>query len=152
MRYFFIIAPLISILSSSAAFAESDPRVGRYTTVAPTATPSQHNLLSVVVDISFSSNITTVGDALTHLLLRSGYRLADMAASDPYLPILFTRPLPHVHRKLGPITLKNALTALAGPAWHLSVDPVNRLISYELLREFRPADFSAPTSSTSQRK
>ena len=141
MRYFFLF--VLAIMLSPAVFADNDPAkiyVGRYTTVVPSATPAQSNLLSVVINISFGPNITTVGEALRHLLVRSGFALADLEASDPYLPILLSRPLPQVHRQLGPITLSDALTTLAGPAWYLSVDPVNRLISYELLSEFRPIE------------
>lgn len=130
---------LLAVFSSPVTAA--DVRVGRYTTVAPVATPEQGDLLKVVVRVSFGSDISTVGEALDRLLLRSGFRLADLEASDPYLSILLSRPLPEVHRRLGPITLASALETLAGPAWRLAVDPVNRLISYELLDEYRlPGD------------
>ncbi len=131
--------------ASCVAFAEKggDVRVGRYTTVAPIATTSQSDLLSVVINVTFDSPITTVGEALAHLLVRSGYQLADLDASDPYLPILLSRPLPQAHRQLGPIRLDSALTTLAGPAWRMVVDPVNRLISYELINQYRPISFTA---------
>jgi type IV pili sensor histidine kinase/response regulator len=105
--------------------------------MAPNATPEQLDPLAVVVKVSFNSHITTVGEALDHLLLRSGYRMAALKASDPNMQILISRDLPEVHRKLGPITLTNALKTLSGPAWELVVDPVNRLISFDLIPEYR---------------
>ncbi|MCF6256143.1 MAG: hypothetical protein L3K25_07555 [Gammaproteobacteria bacterium] len=144
MPKFFITAILFLLLPTTTVANNNNDKVsvGRYTLVTPSATPEQSSPLSVVINISFGTNITNVGEALQHLLIRSGYRLADLDAADPYLPILFSRPLPQVHRHLGPITLHDALITLAGPAWYLSVDPVNRLISYELLDKFRPADVS----------
>ncbi len=126
-----------------AAAPDSDARVGRYARVTPLATPSQSDLLSVLVNITFDTHLSTVGESFTHLLARSGYQLADLEAADPYLPILLSRPLPQAHRQLGPIRLDHALTTLAGPAWRLVVDPVNRLISFELLPQYRSADGSA---------
>jgi len=146
-----IVSSCLALALALPAFAvdnTSQPRAGRYALVNPMATPEQSDLLSVVIDISFASSITTVGEALTHLLVRSGYSLANLDSSDPYLPILFSRPLPQVHRKLGPIKLETALKTLAGPAWILSVDPVNRFISYELLAKFRPTIAISDVSHT----
>jgi len=42
-----------------------------------------------------------------------------------------------VHRVLGPVTLRNALNTLAGPVWNLVIDPVNRIVSFELLDEYK---------------
>lgn len=114
----------------------SDIRIARYAVAHLGAEAAQTDLLSVVVRVSFSPSISTVGEALEHLLLRSGYGLASLGASDPNLPILLTRPLPQVHRTLGPIRLNEALKTLAGSAWVLTIDPVNRLISFELAPEF----------------
>jgi len=41
-------------------------------------------------------------------------------------------PLPKVHHSLGPITLTQALSTLAGSPWRLVVDPIHRLISFQL--------------------
>ncbi len=44
---------------------------------------------------------------------------------------MFALPLPAVHRSLGPMTLRDALKTLAGPAFNLVQDPVHRLITFE---------------------
>ncbi|PUB42728.1 conjugative transfer region protein (TIGR03748 family), partial [Pseudomonas sp. GV047] len=45
--------------------------------------------------------------------------------------VLFTRPLPAAHYRLGPIPLRNALQVLAGPAWQLTTDEVSRSVCFE---------------------
>jgi type IV pili sensor histidine kinase/response regulator len=138
MRYAVSLLTVLAIVSiSGVTQASSDYRVSRYTSIAPVATSGQKDPLSAVVSVNFTDRVNTVGEAINHLLLRSGYRLADISVSDPALPILLSLPLPVVHRKLGPIVLENALATLAGDAWELVVDPVNRLISFELLEQFR---------------
>ena len=125
------------LMSGFAAQAEAPYRVSRYAVMEPVATAEQADVLSVVVSLDFPDPITTVGGAIEHLLLRSGYRMADPWASDPALPRLWRLPLPLVHRHLGPIRIDNALSTLAGPAWDLVVDPVNRLISFDLQDQYR---------------
>lgn len=110
-----------------------------YAVINPTATADQRDLLAVVVSLKFPPNVTTVGQALTALLERSGYRLAYGDNTDPQLSTLMHLPLPQVHRSLGPIRLRDALQALAGSAWILVEDPVNRLVSFDLDSRFRMA-------------
>jgi type IV pili sensor histidine kinase/response regulator len=127
---------VIGILLLSFSAQAGELQVSRYGSLSPVATSEQKDLLSIIVTISFNRNINTVGQALDHLLLRSGYQMADLSISDPVLPVLLTQPLPDVHKVLGPIHLDNALKTLAGPAWDLIVDPVHRLISFELLDKY----------------
>jgi type IV pili sensor histidine kinase/response regulator len=57
--------------------------------------------------------------------------LAATESSAPETLALFALPLPAVHHHLGPMTLREALETLAGPAFHLVQDPVHRLITFE---------------------
>ncbi|MGH8612231.1 MAG: FimV/HubP family polar landmark protein [Gammaproteobacteria bacterium] len=68
------------------------------------------------------------------MLARSGYRLANNPASCPSLPALLAWPLPAVHRRLGPMRLDETL---AGSAHYLVLDPVHRLVSFELREEYQ---------------
>ena len=81
--------------------------------------------------VRFPKRIQTLGEAVRYLLQRSGYRLATAEAIGPDTVALFALPLPAVHRSLGPMTLRDALETLAGPAFHLVQDPVHRLITFE---------------------
>ncbi|MCG5526309.1 hypothetical protein LRB11_15445 [Ectothiorhodospira haloalkaliphila] len=68
-------------------------------------------------------------DAVRHLLPPSGFALVDAAHADPYRPVLLNQSLPDVHRHLGPMALDQAL---AGEAWQVTLNPVHRLVSFEL--------------------
>ena len=109
-------------------------RYGRYTLVELAPTAAQHDLLLQVVDVEVPGTLgATVGDALRHLVLRSGYRLCDEQSAD-----LLALPLPAAHYRLGPVLLRDALLTLAGPVWDLQVDDGERKVCFiRRLREAR---------------
>ncbi len=110
------------------AVAEFVPvtRYGRYALVELAPTAAQHDLLLQVVDVEIPGTLgATVGDALRHLVLRSGYRLCDEQSAD-----LLALPLPVAHYRLGPVLLRDALSTLAGPAWDLQVDDGERKVCF----------------------
>ncbi|MDQ0704002.1 conjugative transfer region protein (TIGR03748 family) [Pseudomonas sp. W3I7] len=104
-------------------------RYGRYTLVSTEPTTEQRDLLAQIIDVSIPSSLSpSVQDALQYVLQRSGYSLCPVTAS---VKVLFTRPLPAAHYRLGPIPLRNALQVLAGPAWQLTTDEVSRSVCFE---------------------
>ena len=103
-------------------------RYGRYTLVELAATASQRDLLLQVVDVVMPEDArATVGDGLRHVLKRSGYRLCEPT---PAIADLFALPLPAAHLHLGPLTLRDALLTLAGPAWDVNVDDRTRQVCF----------------------
>ena len=81
-------------------------RYGRYTLVELVPEPAQRDLMRQVVEVVIPPNLdTNVGDALRHVLRRSGYRLCDTADS----AALYALPLPAAHLHLGPLMLRDAL-------------------------------------------
>ena len=147
---------LVVLLASHSATAGDPAQVGRYLTVAPIPTSEQREPLSVVVHVRFPRSVQTVGDAIEHLLPPSGFQVADTRNVDPQMSILMTRPLPEVHRQIGPVPLQSALQTLAGDGWQLEVDPVHRLVSFRLqgpLRErFAQAEPPVWTPSAQRRE
>ena len=125
---------LASLCVALPRFAEAAELVqtGRYTAVALGPTEAQREPLQAIVTVEFPEGVTTVGAAINHLLLGTGYALNDVLYWDPEVFGLFNHPLPDVQRTLGPITLLAALKTLAGPAFQLVIDPVHRLIAFEL--------------------
>ncbi|MBV6826472.1 PilL N-terminal domain-containing protein [Pseudomonas sp. PD9R] len=111
---------------------ESHPaelRYGRYTLVSTEPTTEQSDLLAQIIEVNIPSSLNpSVQDALQYVLLRSGYALCPVTAS---VKVLFTRPLPAAHYRLGPIPLHSALQVLAGPAWQLTTDEVSRSVCFE---------------------
>ena len=115
-------------------------RYGRYTLVELAPTAAQRDLLSQVVEVSVPDTLhASVGDALRHLLLRSGYRLCDGADSETLLSL----PLPAAHYRLGPMLLRDALLTLAGSPWRLQVDESQRQVCF-VRADAEPSD--APLS------
>ncbi|KPB13089.1 PilL N-terminal domain-containing protein [Pseudomonas syringae] len=104
-------------------------RYGRYTLVSTEPTTEQRDLLAQIIDVNIPSSLNpSVHDALQYVLQRSGYSLCPVTAS---VRVLFTRPLPAAHYRLGPIPLRNALQVLAGPTWQLTTDEVSRSVCFE---------------------
>ena len=112
--------------------AQEAVQVGRYLSVVPVPTAVQQEPLRVIIDVRFPRTVQTVGEAFAHLLYPSGYGLVGPPRALPETGILFTRPLPEVHRALGPMSLQTALETLAGSAWRLVLDPVYREVSFRL--------------------
>lgn len=103
-------------------------RYGRYTLVELEPTAVQRDLLLQVIEVSLPDTVqATVGDALNHVLRRSGYRLC----SGPETDALDALPLPAAHYRIGPMALRDALLTLAGPAWSLHVEEGARVVCFK---------------------
>jgi type IV pili sensor histidine kinase/response regulator len=119
-------------VSSRATPATSEivpvTRYGRYTLVELTPQPAQRNLMRQIIETSIPPTLdVNVGEAMRHVLAHSGYRLCD----SPEANELYAFPLPASHLRLGPMTLRNMLLTLAGPAWILSVDDASRQVCFK---------------------
>ena len=120
-------------LYPSGGVPEKEPvvRYGRYTLVTTQPDAGQRDLMAQIIDVTIPSNMNpTVRDAMQYVVERSGYALCP--ASSGHVNILYTRPLPAAQYKLGPMTLRNTLQVLAGPAWQVKVDEVNRQVCFVL--------------------
>ncbi len=112
----------------------TEVQVGRYQSVRMRPDQTQVDLLSVLITRNFPEPINTVGAAVAALLDGSGYRLLSPKLAESYRVHLFAMPLPDVQRQLGPLSLRQALELLGGPAHRLVIDPTYRLVSFELLK------------------
>ena len=102
-------------------------RYGRYTLVELEPTEAQRDLLLQVIEVSLPDTVqATVGDALNHVLRRSGYRLC----SGPETDALDALPLPAAHYRIGPMALRDALLTIAGPARRLHVEEGARVVCF----------------------
>jgi conjugative transfer region protein (TIGR03748 family) len=106
-------------------------QLGRYTTADPTPAASVANPLSVIATVSFPRGyVQTVGDAVRHLLARTGYQLVEEAQLDDSARALLRLPLPESHRQLGPYRVDAMLQALLGDAWRVQVDALTRSVRF----------------------
>ncbi|MDC9589566.1 PilL N-terminal domain-containing protein [Xenorhabdus sp. XENO-10] len=118
-------------------------RYGRYLLVSTNPTAVQRSPLSQLLDIHLSaSQHATVADAMRYALRQSGYALC---APDKKNDILYRQTLPSVHMQLGPVRLRTALQVMAGPAWQLEVDEVQRVVCHHLRQGYQlPAPAKQP--------
>lgn len=96
----------------------------------------------------------TIGSGLEQLLEGSGWTLAAEYNADPAIWRLYSQPYPEYKRTLHPIPLGKALEYLSGDAWDLVVDPVNRLISFEVNQRYltvlAPVSIPDPTLTATE--
>jgi len=126
-------------LYQTGAFPEKQPvvRYGRYALVSTAPNASQRDLMTQIIDITIPANMTPdVREAMLYVMNRSGYSLCSVDTG--HVKILYTRTLPAALYKIGPMTLRTALQVLAGPAWKLEVDEVNRQVCFVLRDGHQP--------------
>lgn len=120
---------LVSLSVVTFTFAKESARTDRYTLVSMEATSDQSRPLSTITSVSLGRDVDSVGDAINELLKGSGYRWQSQDSADLLLNDL---PLPAVVRTMGPIRLSDALETLAGEAWVLRTDNLNRVVWFEV--------------------
>ena len=108
---------------------EGQMQVGRYTTTVAAAPETAARPLDVYVQLSYPrQTVQTVGDAVRHTLLRTGWRLVEPSALAPQAANLLNLPLPESQRVVGPYRARTVLEVLTGPNWQWHEDPIQRLV------------------------
>ena len=108
---------------------EGQMQVRRYTTTVAAAPETAARPLDVYVQLSYPrQTVQTVGDAVRHTLLRTGWRLVEPSALAPQAANLLNLPLPESQRVVGPYRARTVLEVLTGPNWQWHEDPIQRLV------------------------
>lgn len=135
---------------SQDIYAQPAPEVVRYdryllVSTAPQA--AQRDPLSLVIDIRIPASLKpTVADAMRYALKQSGYTLCATGLANG---VLYRQPLPAVQYQQGPVRLRTALQVMAGPAWQLEVDDVQRVVCHSLRAGYQlPAGQLAPVPAS----
>ncbi|MBG3850212.1 PilL N-terminal domain-containing protein [Xanthomonas hortorum pv. carotae] len=103
-------------------------RYGRYTLVELAPASMQRDLLLQIIDVNLPESArASVGDGLRHVLNRSGYQMCETGSAALEL---YPLPMPAAHLQLGPMTLRDALLTLAGPAWDVEVNDSTRQVCF----------------------
>ena len=122
---------------------EGQMQVGRYTTTVAAAPETAARPLDVYVQLSYPrQTVQTVGDAVRHTLLRTGWRLVEPSALAPQAANLLNLPLPESQRVVGPYRARTVLEVLTGPNWQWHEDPIQRLVWFTV----KAAQVAAVTS------
>ena len=104
-------------------------QVGRYTTQAGAPVATLADPLSVFAQLSYPrQTVNTVGEAMAHTLVRTGFRMVPTEALDEQARNFMSLPLPESQRRMGPHKVSDLLKTLLGPAWQLHSDPVTRQV------------------------
>ena len=127
---------LIVLGVTTESFA-SNITIGRYLSVAAKAQNDQAHLLQQHIQITFPQNILSIQDAMQFILQFSGYRLCDVKNLNASARAMLRQPLPEVDRTLGPMTLEQGLQTLAGNMFYILLDPIHRLIGFQLKPAYR---------------
>ncbi len=126
----------LNLFGTAVTSFAANVSIGRYLSVAAKPVPSQQQLLQQQIQIKFPQNVFTVKQAIQVMLQFSGYRLANTKSMGNAAKAMLHLPLPEVDRTLGPMSLEQGLMTLAGNAFYLLVDPVHRLIAYEIKPQY----------------
>lgn len=124
----------LSILTATTYAANTS--LGRYLTVENKASKTQIDLLSQIIAVQFPAAVLTIGDAMSYLLRYSGYSLVAEQQQSAALKNTLKKPLPLIDHHFGPMPLKEALATLAGPAFTLIHDPLNREVNFQLRPQY----------------
>lgn len=134
--------PLGASRADAAELEAGEAKLARYTTstVAPSA--ASRAPLAVIATVNFPrGHVATVGDALEHLLVRTGYQLERERLTLKATAVL-RMPLPDSQRRLGPYRVDQMLSVLLGDPWVLAVDAATRTVTYSA-----PGDTSFPLTA-----
>ena len=127
-------------INSIGAEAANVTQINRYATVENKPLASQINPLLTVQQVHFPRQVATVGEALTYWIQYSGYKIADESHLPAALRTLMKQPLPQVDRNLGPLTIQDGLTVLAGQeVFTLVPNPLTRTVTFRLKPNYRSA-------------
>ena len=121
--------------TNNAVSADTDRRYIDYREAPPD--PGQIHPLQAPMGLIRNDSLT-IGRAMKDVLAGTGYLLAQAFASDPQVTALLDARLPLQQRSLTRLTVLEALRILAGEPWQVTLDPVHRLVSFELPIGYEP--------------
>ena len=136
-----LLLTVVSTGYSTATLVEGNSRVllGRYTTAEAEPTKALYEPLELVAQITYPrEHVTTIGDAINHTLLRTGYSLVQPQSLPAQASGFLNLPLPEAQRTLGPYTVQDILDVLVGPAWKWQRDQVRRIVWFTLADAYAP--------------
>ena len=103
----------------------------RYTQSSIKPRADQLSPLDTLVNFAFGDAVKTVGSAVREMLEGSGY-IWSAPVGEVDDSRLNDLPLPVINRDIGPLRLRDGLATVAGVAWQLNVDELNRTVWFSI--------------------
>lgn len=127
---------VLLVASTDIVYAQFKPRefYGEGYTII-NETPLENDDLKQIINKPI--NATNIKDGILRVLDGTGWRLANDAALSSRINYFYSAPWPDRWRMIGPDSLNNVLNTIAGEGWQVVVDPVNRLIGFEIKPQYR---------------
>lgn len=116
-------------LDDVAAVTDRDARYTGYRKAPPS--PGQINPLEAPMG-RIAPDSLTVERAMKDLLAGTSYTLTQGFTADPEIRVMLDARLPQHQRSLKHFSVMESLAIIAGNPWLLVVDPVHRMVSFEL--------------------
>ena len=130
-----ILVSLLMMFQLSAFAAERS--VGRYSIAETQASQAQRFPLVEVRTLSVPATIVTNRDAVDFLLMSTGYSQSSDVVRSHQDIALMRKPLALTNREFVNLTVLEMLSVVAGVGYVPIVDPINRLIAFEAVYEFK---------------
>lgn len=127
----------LSLLIMCTSVCASEVSVGRYTIAETEASKVQRFPLIEVKTIIVPQDAVTNRQTVEYLLMSTGYSQASDIVRSPEDKALMRRPLAHSNREFVNLTILEMLSIIAGLGYKPVVDPINRLIAFEAVYEFK---------------
>jgi len=151
-RFILCLLAALTVLAPLIGHSQVLVQTGRYTAVYAVPTDAQRDPLQAIVTVSFPAEVETIGQAIDYLLVDTGYAIADALYWDVEVFDLVRHSLPAIQRELGPLTILDAVRTIVGPAFSVSIDPVDRRVNVEIIPPpEKPALPQEPTEKDHQR-
>ena len=110
---------------------------GRYERIKPQAHYFQRFPLQKTYNGQIPRTYRNIGEAIDFILNKSGYRIASHKRHEfDEMYVLFLYPVPDVQRSFKNIQISEILQTLAGKAFDVYVDDVNREIGFKLSKKY----------------
>jgi len=133
MRTIFLLACfLVSFVSES-----KEVYVGRYSIAETQASKAQRFPLIEVRTTTIPVTISTNREAVDFLLMSTGYSQANDFIRTPQDKALMNKPIALSNREFVNLTILEMLTVVAGLGYVPIIDPINRLVAFEAIYEFK---------------
>ena len=128
---------MVILLFISVSVCASEVYVGRYTITETQASKVQRFPLIEVRSMKVPQSIITNRDAIDFLLMSTGYSQATDSVRSPQDRVLMNKPLALSNREFVNLTVLEMLSVVAGLGYVPIVDPINRLIAFEAIYDFK---------------